>query len=88
MAFARLEFIVYKAMILNHEGYIAEITYDDGDHEMHGHVINTRDVFHFSGRNIDELTQALAGTIADYRAWCAELGEESEKPYSGILGAL
>ena len=52
---------------------------------MHGSVINTRAVLHFAGGNIEELRQAFADTIADYREWCKERGVEPEKPYSGTL---
>jgi predicted HicB family RNase H-like nuclease len=70
-------------MILKHEGYIAEIAYEDGDETMHGATINTRAVLHFAGRDIAELKAAFADTIADYREWCRERGVEPEKPYSG-----
>ncbi|MFZ0508536.1 MAG: type II toxin-antitoxin system HicB family antitoxin [Methylocella sp.] len=72
-------------MILNHNGFVAEVAYEDGDSLMHGSVINTRAVLHFAGGNIEELRQALADTIADYREWCKERGVEPEKPYSGTL---
>lgn len=72
-------------MILNHNGFTAEVGYEDGDRLMHGSVVNTRAVLHFAGSNIDELRQAFADTIADYRDWCKERGVEPEKPYSGTL---
>jgi predicted HicB family RNase H-like nuclease len=72
-------------MMLKHEGFIAEITYEDGDALMHGNVLNTRAVLHFAGRNIGEMKKAFADTIADYRAWCSERGVEPERPYSGTL---
>jgi predicted HicB family RNase H-like nuclease len=52
---------------------------------MHGSVINTRAVLHFAGGNIEELRQAFADKIADYREWCKERGVEAEKPYSETL---
>jgi predicted HicB family RNase H-like nuclease len=72
-------------MILSHEGYLAEVTYQDGDALMHGSVINTRAVLHFAGKTIAELKKAFADTVTDYRAWCAEQGVAPEKPYSGTL---
>jgi predicted HicB family RNase H-like nuclease len=72
-------------MILKHEGYIAEVGYEDGDELMHGSVVNARAVLHFAGRNIDELKAAFVDTIADYREWCRERGVEPERPYSGTL---
>ena len=41
---------------------------------------DTRAVLHFAGGNIEELRQAFADTIADYREWCKERGVEREKP--------
>lgn len=72
-------------MILKHEGYIAEVGYEEGDEMMHGAVVNARAMLHFAGRDILELKAALAETIADYRDWCKERGAEPEKPYSGTL---
>ncbi len=72
-------------MILKHEGYMAEVGYEGGDEAMHGRTANTRAALHFSGRDIAELKAAFAGTIADYRDWCAARGVEPEKPYSGTV---
>ena len=46
---------------MNHNGFTAEVRYEDGDRLMHGTVINTRGVRHFAGGNIEELRQAFAG---------------------------
>jgi predicted HicB family RNase H-like nuclease len=72
-------------MILKHEGYVAEVGYEEGDALMHGSVVNARAVLHFAGRDIAELKAAFADTIADYRDWREERGIEREKPYSGTL---
>ncbi|ATQ67568.1 MULTISPECIES: type II toxin-antitoxin system HicB family antitoxin [Methylosinus] len=72
-------------MILKHEGYIAEVSYEDGDALMNGVVVNARGTLHFAGRDIDDLRRAFAETIDDYREWCKDRGVEPEKPYSGTL---
>jgi predicted HicB family RNase H-like nuclease len=72
-------------IILDHDGYIAEVTYDAGDHDLHGVVLNASATLHFAGRSIDDLQQAFADTVADYEVWCHERGKESERPYSGKL---
>lgn len=72
-------------MILKHDGYIAEVSYEEGDASMNGVVVNARATLHFAGRDIEELRRAFAETIADYREWCEERGVEPEKPYSGTL---
>jgi predicted HicB family RNase H-like nuclease len=72
-------------MILKHDGYIAEVSYEEGDASMNGVVVNARATLHFAGRDIEELRRAFAETIADYRDWCEERGVEPDKPYSGTL---
>ncbi len=52
---------------------------------FHGDVINTRDVITFQGSSVKELKKALKGSVETYLAFCASLGEEAEKPFSGKL---
>jgi predicted HicB family RNase H-like nuclease len=68
---------------LNYNGYVAKVTYDEGDQDMHGVVTNTAATLHFAGRSIDELKQAFADTVNEYVAWCHERGKDPEKPYTG-----
>lgn len=70
---------------MTHDGYVAEIDIDQDAVLLSGVVTNARATLHFSGTTVDELKQAFAGTIADYRDWCKERGVEPEKPYSGTL---
>ncbi|RZS88276.1 putative HicB family RNase H-like nuclease [Phyllobacterium myrsinacearum] len=68
---------------MHYKGYEAVIEYDEEAGLFHGEVINLRDVITFQGTSAAELKQALAGSIEDYLAFCAERGEEPEKPFSG-----
>jgi len=72
-------------MILTYDGYIAQVSYEEGDELMHGTTVNTRSVLHFAGKTVQDLKQAFADTIADYRDFCKKRGIEPEKPYSGTL---
>ncbi|WP_264049499.1 type II toxin-antitoxin system HicB family antitoxin [Methylobacterium flocculans] len=65
------------------KGYEAVVEYDADADLFHGEVIDMRDVVTFQGRSVDELKQAFSDSIDDYLAFCAERGEEPEKPYSG-----
>jgi predicted HicB family RNase H-like nuclease len=69
--------------VMHHRGYEAHVEYDEEAELFHGEVLNLRDVITFQGRSVDELKQALADSIEDYLAFCAERGEEPEKPFSG-----
>lgn len=68
---------------MTYKGYVARVEYDPGTEIFHGEVINTRSVLTFQGRSVEELKQALADTIEDYLSWCAERGQDAERPYSG-----
>lgn len=69
--------------IMHHEGYEARIDVDEEAGIFHGEIINLRDVVTFEGSSVEELKRAFAESVEDYLAFCAERGEEPEKPYSG-----
>ena len=50
---------------------------------FHGKVINLRDVITFEGETVHELRTAFKDSVEDYLEYCAERGEDPEKPYSG-----
>jgi predicted HicB family RNase H-like nuclease len=66
-----------------YKDYHAVVAYDDEARLFHGEGINTNDVITFQGMSVDELEQAFRDSVNDYLAWCKELGEEPEKPFSG-----
>ena len=66
---------------MEYKGYIAHVELDDEAGVLHGEVINTRDVITFEGTSIEEVRQALADSVDDYLAFCAERGEELEKAF-------
>jgi len=41
-----------ESVILKHEGYIADVGYEEGDEFMHGAVVNARAVLHFAGKAV------------------------------------
>ncbi|NNK02088.1 MAG: type II toxin-antitoxin system HicB family antitoxin [Desulfatitalea sp.] len=68
---------------MEYKGYFAKVEFDDDDNIFHGEVINLRDVITFEGETVKELKQAFLDSVDDYLDFCAERGEEAEKPYSG-----
>ena len=72
-------------MTLTHEGYTATLDIDQEANVFHGRVIGAHSVLTFEGETLEELRQAFADTVADYRDWCHERGVEPEKAYSGML---
>jgi predicted HicB family RNase H-like nuclease len=52
---------------------------------FHGEVSGTRDVITFQGSTPEEIEEAFRESIDEYLTFCAERGEEADKPYSGKL---
>lgn len=69
--------------VMHYKGYEAVIEFDEDADMFHGEVIDLRDVITFQGASATELRQALADSVEDYLSFCAERGEEPEKPFSG-----
>ena len=69
--------------MMEYQGYLGKVTYDDEADIFHGEVLNTRDVITFQGSTVAQLKQAFRASIDDYLAFCAERGEEPDKPFSG-----
>lgn len=68
---------------MEYKGYFAKVNFDDEANVFHGEVINLRDVITFEGETVHELRAAFKDSVEDYLEFCAERGEEPEKPYSG-----
>jgi predicted HicB family RNase H-like nuclease len=69
--------------MMEYKGYIGKVEYDDEAGIFHGEVINLRDVITFQGETVEELRLAFRESIEDYLDFCAERGEQPEKPFSG-----
>ena len=69
--------------MMEYQGYVGRVEYDDEAQLFHGEVINTRDVITFQGVAVAELRKAFHDSVDDYLAFCKERGEQPEKPFSG-----
>ena len=68
---------------MEYKGYFAKVEFDEEANVFHGEVINLRDVITFEGEAVDDLRKAFHDSVDDYLEFCAERGEDPEKPYSG-----
>lgn len=66
--------------MLEHRGYKGRVELDSDARLLHGEIVGTRDVITFQGTNVDELEQAFRDSLDDYLEFCAERGEEPDKP--------
>ena len=69
--------------MIEYKGYIGKVEFDDEAELFHGELVNTRDVITFQGESVKELRRAFKDSVDDYLAFCAERGEEPDKPFSG-----
>jgi predicted HicB family RNase H-like nuclease len=71
--------------MLNYKGYIGSIEVDVESGLLHGRVLDIRDVVTFQGSTVTEAKQEFQTSIDEYLDFCAQLGQEPEKPFSGKL---
>jgi predicted HicB family RNase H-like nuclease len=69
--------------MMEYKGYVGKVEFDDEAEIFHGEVLDTRDVITFEGQTTTELKTAFQKSIDDYLAFCAQRGEEPNKPFSG-----
>ncbi len=69
--------------MMEYGGYVGMVEFDDEADIFHGEVVNLRDVITFQGRSVDALRQAFEESVDDYLEWCAERGQQPDKPFSG-----
>jgi predicted HicB family RNase H-like nuclease len=69
--------------MLEYKNYRGHVEYIEEARIFHGEVLGTRDVITFQGGTPDEIERAFRDSVDDYLDFCAERGEEPDKPYSG-----
>jgi len=69
--------------MMTYKGYIAKVEFDDEAKLLHGEVIGIGDVITFQADSVNEVESAFHDSVDDYLAFCAERGENPDKPLSG-----
>lgn len=71
--------------MMTYKGYTASIEVDIEAGILFGRILDIKDVVTFKAKTIDEARQEFENFVDDYLAFCEELGEEPDKPFSGKL---
>lgn len=66
-----------------YKGYTGVVEIDVEAGVLTGTVLGLRDVIHFEGPTVTAVTEAFHDSVDEYLAWCEELGQDPDKPYSG-----
>jgi predicted HicB family RNase H-like nuclease len=69
--------------MMEYQGYLGKVEFDDEANLFHGQVVNIRDVVTFQGESVAQLRQSFRDSIDDYLEFCKERGEAPDKPFSG-----
>lgn len=69
--------------MMKYKDYTGHVEYDDEAKIFHGEVLGIKDVVTFQGITVAEIEQAFKDSVEDYLAFCAERGEEPNRPFSG-----
>jgi predicted HicB family RNase H-like nuclease len=68
---------------LEYKGYFGQVEFDPEANILHGEVAGTRDVITFQADSVADLIRSFHESVDDYLDFCAERGEEPDKPFSG-----
>ena len=68
-----------------YKGYSGHVEFYPEERILHGRVLDIDDIVTFEGTTVDELERAFQESVDEYLAYCAEIGKQPEKPFSGRL---
>ncbi len=72
--------------MMEYKGYVmGPIDLDPADGVLTATVAGLRDVIYVEGGSAIELQQAFRTSIDDYLAFCAERGEQPDRPFRGNI---
>lgn len=71
--------------MLTYKGYKGQFDVDMEAGIIFGKVLGVRDVITFKGKDIEDAKKSFQESVDDYLAFCQELGEKPNKPFSGKL---
>lgn len=71
--------------MMTYKGYTASLEIDVEAGIIFGRVLDINDVVTFKGKTVEDARQEFYKSVDDYLAFCEDLGEEPDKPFSGKL---
>ncbi len=68
---------------MEYRGYTASVIFDGESEVLHGTILHIRDTVTFEAESVAGLRTEFQASVDDYLAFCAERGEEPDRPFSG-----
>lgn len=73
------------AKLLEYRGYHAKVEYNPEDNLLVGNVLGISDSLNFHAENTTDLIEYFHNSVDNYLAFCAKIGKEPDKEYSGTF---
>ena len=71
--------------LLHYKGYSAKPEYSVEDKLFYGKILGIDDLVDFHSENAGSIETEFQKAVDDYLAFCAEIGKEPQKEYSGMF---
>ena len=71
--------------LLHYKGYSAKPEYSVRDQVFYGKILGIDDLVDFYSENAKRIEAEFQQAVDDYLAFCAEIGKEPQKAYSGMF---
>ena len=71
--------------LLHYKGYSARPVYSAEDRVFYGKVLGISDLVDFQSESAKDLENEFHKAVDDYLAFCAEIGKQPQKEYSGLF---
>ena len=69
--------------VLEYKGYFTRVEYSADDNVLYGKIEGIRDLVNFACDKVDDIEKSFHEAVDDYLAFCADIGQEPDKTYSG-----
>ena len=69
--------------MLDYKGYHAKVEYRPDDNLLFGRVLDLGDTVVFEAERASDVESAFHGAVDDYLDFCAEIGKDPDRPFSG-----
>lgn len=71
--------------LLHYKGYTARPEYSAEDRIFYGTILGISDIVDFQSDSAKDLEEEFHKAVDDYLEFCAEIGKEPQKEYSGLF---
>lgn len=70
---------------MTYKGYSARPEYSAEDGVFFGRLLGINDLVNFESENVEDLEEEFHKAVDDYLEFCAEIGKQPQKEYSGLF---